>query len=133
MCCGINISGGQKQRVALARALYRQADTYLLVSAASTPVSLQLQQGFSIVIAAVSHRLHRQDDVLAAVDVHVGEHLMANCICGEMDGATRILVTNALHILNRVDKIYVVHDGTIAERCAVPDPQPWPNGQRNAC
>jgi ABC-type Mn2+/Zn2+ transport system ATPase subunit len=43
-------SGGQKQRIALARALYRQADLYLL------------------------------DDVLAAVDVHVGEHLMSECI-----------------------------------------------------
>ena len=83
---GINISGGQKQRIALARALYRQADLYLL------------------------------DDVLAAVDVHVGEHLMAECICGGMAGSTRVLVTNALHFLPRCDYIYVIADGTIAEQ-----------------
>ena len=82
---GINISGGQKQRIALARAVYRQAHLYLL------------------------------DDVLAAVDVHVGEHLMAKCICGEMAGSTRVLVTNALHFLPRCDYIYVLKDETIAE------------------
>ena len=82
---GINISGGQKQRIALARALYRQADLYLL------------------------------DDVLAAVDVHVGEHLMTECICGMMGGSTRVLVTNALHVLPRCDYIYVCAGGTIAE------------------
>ena len=50
---GINISGGQKARIALARAVYRGAEIYIL------------------------------DDVLAAVDVHVGEHLFKQCICGE--------------------------------------------------
>jgi ABC-type bacteriocin/lantibiotic exporter with double-glycine peptidase domain len=70
---GINISGGQKARIALARALYRQPDVFLL------------------------------DDVLAAVDVHVGEHLMSECICGAMAGRTRVLVTNALHFLPRCD------------------------------
>ena len=84
---GINISGGQKARIALARAVYRQADLYLL------------------------------DDVLAAVDVHVGEHLMSECICGMLKNRTRVLVTNALHFLPRCDRIYVLDErtGTIAE------------------
>eukprot|EP01051_Picozoa_sp_SAG22_P014343 SAG22_NODE_1727_length_3711_cov_8.805925_1_plen_441_part_10 len=82
---GINISGGQKARIALARAVYRRPDIFLM------------------------------DDVLAAVDPHVGEHLMAECICGAMAGRTRVLVTNALHFLPRCDRIYVVHGGTIAE------------------
>jgi ABC-type multidrug transport system fused ATPase/permease subunit len=85
----LQLPGGEEtvigERVALARAVYRDADIYLL------------------------------DDVLAAVDVHVGEHLMSECICGEMEGKTRILVTNALHFLPRCDRIYVIHDGTIAE------------------
>jgi ABC-type multidrug transport system fused ATPase/permease subunit len=79
------VSGGQKQRIALARALYREADLYLL------------------------------DDVLAAVDVHVGEHLMAQCICGAMGSATRVLVTNALHFLPRCDYIYVIKDERVCE------------------
>jgi ABC-type multidrug transport system fused ATPase/permease subunit len=76
---------GQKQRIALARAVYRGADIFIL------------------------------DDVLAAVDVHVGRHLFKNCICGAMKGATRILATNALHVLPSCDSVSVVDNGTIAE------------------
>ena len=82
---GINISGGQKARIALARAVYRGAEIYIL------------------------------DDVLAAVDVHVGEHLFKQCICGAMQGATRILVTNALHVLPSCDTVSVIDNGTVAE------------------
>lgn len=40
---------------------------------------------------------------------------MSECICGAMAGKTRVLVTNALHFLPRCDRIYVVHEGTLAE------------------
>jgi ATP-binding cassette subfamily C (CFTR/MRP) protein 2 len=43
---GINLSGGQKARVALGRAFYSSSDIYLF------------------------------DDILSAVDVHVGEFLL---------------------------------------------------------
>jgi energy-coupling factor transporter ATP-binding protein EcfA2 len=78
-------AGGQKARIALARACYRGADIYIL------------------------------DDVLAAVDVHVGKHLFKKCICGAMAGSTRILVTNALHVLPSCDSVSVVDNGTVAE------------------
>ena len=66
---GINLSGGQKQRVALARACYAQADVVLL------------------------------DDPLSAVDAHVGRHLLDSCICGLLEGSTRVLVTHQLMAL----------------------------------
>eukprot|EP01050_Picozoa_sp_SAG11_P008241 SAG11_NODE_717_length_7606_cov_5.968563_4_plen_403_part_00 len=94
---GINISGGQKARIALARAVYRDADIVLM------------------------------DDVLAAVDVHVGERLMTDCICGAaMAGKTRVLCTNQLHVLPRCDRVVVldrgeiVQDGTYQELMARP-------------
>ncbi len=49
---GINLSGGQKQRVSLARAVYAEKDVYLL------------------------------DDVLSAVDVHVGKAIFDNVLRG---------------------------------------------------
>ena len=50
---GINLSGGQKQRISLARAVYADADIYLL------------------------------DDVLSAVDAHVGKHLFEHVLGGQ--------------------------------------------------
>eukprot|EP01052_Picozoa_sp_SAG31_P028191 SAG31_NODE_2699_length_5225_cov_2.190987_4_plen_556_part_00 len=93
---GINLSGGQKQRIALARAVYRQAKINIL------------------------------DDVLAAVDVHVGKLLLEQCICGAMAGTTRILVTNQLHVLRVCDNVYAMEDGKIVEhgtpRTLIEDP-----------
>ena len=66
---GINLSGGQKHRVALARVCYAGADVVLL------------------------------DDPLSAVDAHVGRHLLDSCICGLLEGTTRVLVTHQLMAL----------------------------------
>ena len=46
----MNLSGGQKQRLALARAVYQNADVYVM------------------------------DDVLSAVDAHVGKHIFEQVI-----------------------------------------------------
>merc|ERR1719163_1949263 len=69
---GLNLSGGQKARLSLARAAYSDADIILL------------------------------DDVIAAVDAHVAEHLMEKCIAGGpglhdplLHGKTRVVVTNS--------------------------------------
>ncbi|KAK9470483.1 P-loop containing nucleoside triphosphate hydrolase protein [Dipodascopsis tothii] len=93
---GINISGGQKSRISLARAAYFDADIILL------------------------------DDVLSAVDSHVGRHLVQECICGFMGGRTRLLATHQLHVLPYADRV-IFMDGEggleigtvdeITERC----------------
>ena len=75
---GINISGGQKARVALARAVYADADVYLM------------------------------DDVLSAVDAHVGMHIFEHTIQGQLSGKTRILVTNQLQYAQYADKLLCV-------------------------
>ena len=67
LSCGrqrINLSGGQQQRVSLARAVYAQADVYLL------------------------------DDVLSAVDAHVGQHIFDRCVRGMLRDKAIIMVTH---------------------------------------
>ncbi|KIY65429.1 multidrug resistance-associated ABC transporter [Cylindrobasidium torrendii FP15055 ss-10] len=84
---GINLSGGQKARVALARAAYSASDIVLL------------------------------DDPLAAVDSYVGKDILDNCILdGPLSDRTRILVTHAMHVLDKTDYIYVVDEGKISEQ-----------------
>lgn len=84
---GINLSGGQKQRVSLARAVYSGADIFLL------------------------------DDVLSAVDAHVGKHIFDRLLgpAGLLSGKTRILCTHAYNFLSQVDHVVVMEDGRIAE------------------
>ncbi|XP_047948390.1 ABC transporter C family member 2-like [Salvia hispanica] len=82
---GVNISGGQKQRVSLARAVYSNSDVYIF------------------------------DDPLSALDAHVGRQVFEKCIKTELRGKTRVLVTNQLHFLSEVDRILLVHEGTVKE------------------
>ncbi|PON71683.1 ATP-binding cassette containing protein [Parasponia andersonii] len=83
---GVNISGGQKQRISIARAAYSNADVYMF------------------------------DDPLSALDAPVGRQVFNKCIKQELQGKTRLLVTNQLHFLPQVDKIILVCDGTVAEQ-----------------
>ncbi|KAI9916948.1 hypothetical protein PsorP6_016839 [Peronosclerospora sorghi] len=82
---GINLSGGQCTRVALARAVYQDADIYLL------------------------------DDVLSAVDSHVGHDIFKECIKGFLINKIVVLVTHSLTFLSEFDKILVLENGTIVE------------------
>ncbi|KAG6865425.1 hypothetical protein C0991_002663 [Blastosporella zonata] len=84
---GINLSGGQKARVSLARAAYSQSNVILL------------------------------DDPLSAVDAYVGRAILDQCLLnGPLANRTRILVTHALHVLDKADYIYVIDNGAIAEQ-----------------
>ncbi|KAF8066642.1 multidrug resistance-associated ABC transporter [Lyophyllum atratum] len=84
---GINLSGGQKARVSLARAAYSGCDIVLL------------------------------DDPLSAVDAYVGKGILDECLlAGPLSNRTRILVTHALHVLDKTDYIYVMEQGVITEQ-----------------
>lgn len=85
---GISLSGGQKARVALARAVYARADIIIL------------------------------DDVLSAVDSHVGAHIIANVLGpkGLLSSKTRILATNSIPVLADSDYICMLRDGEIVEK-----------------
>ncbi|KAL6817099.1 P-loop containing nucleoside triphosphate hydrolase protein [Trichoderma sp. SZMC 28015] len=90
---GVTLSGGQKWRLTLARALYSRAGIMII------------------------------DDVFSALDAHVGKHVFANALLGELaKGRTRILVTHhsslclpradyAVHLVNGV----VEHSGSVEE------------------
>lgn len=101
---GINLSGGQKvrplplttihelqpyscqARVSLARAVYSNADIILL------------------------------DDPLSAVDSYVGQSILNDCLLnGPLAKRTRILVTHALHVLDKTQHIFVIDNGKIIE------------------
>ena len=55
-------------------------------------------------------------DPLSALDPHVAETVFNNVLLDSTSGATRILVTHALHFLPKVDYIYFMANGRIAER-----------------
>ena len=57
------------------------------------------------------------DDPLSAVDAYVGKYILDHCLLeGPLANRTRILVTHSLHILDKVDYIYVMDNGRIIEQ-----------------
>lgn len=57
------------------------------------------------------------DDSLSAVDAFVGKSILENCLLsGPLADKTRVLVTHALHVLDKTDYIYVMDNGTIVEQ-----------------
>lgn len=84
---GISLSGGQKARLSLARAIYARADVYIF------------------------------DDILSAVDAHVGENLINQVLGhnGILKSKTRILATNSIKVLNEASRIYLLENKQIAE------------------
>lgn len=85
---GISLSGGQKARISLARAVYSRADIYLL------------------------------DDVLSAVDAHVGQRIIKSVLSKEglLASKTIILATNAVPVLRLADEIVFIQKGELVER-----------------
>ena len=76
-----------KARVSLARAAYSQSDIVIM------------------------------DDPLSAVDAYVGKSILDHCLLeGPLANRTRILVTHSLHVLDKVDYIYVMENGSIIEQ-----------------
>lgn len=82
---GINLSGGQKQRISVARLAYSRKSIVIL------------------------------DDPLSALDPKVAQDLFHECILDFMKDRTRVLVTNQINVLCKVDEIIVLNNGCIEE------------------
>ncbi|EDK44914.1 conserved hypothetical protein [Lodderomyces elongisporus NRRL YB-4239] len=84
---GVSLSGGQKARLALARAVYARADIYLM------------------------------DDILSAVDSHVGKNIINKVLRPEglLGSKTVVLCTNSISILKYSSDITLIENGTIVE------------------
>jgi ATP-binding cassette, subfamily C (CFTR/MRP), member 1 len=85
---GISLSGGQKARLQLARAVYARADVYLL------------------------------DDILSAVDQHVGRHIINEVVGprGLLRDKTRVLATNSIPVLKEANHISLISNGKTTEQ-----------------
>ncbi|KAG0010325.1 hypothetical protein BGZ81_002824, partial [Podila clonocystis] len=85
---GINLSGGQKARISLARAVYAQADIYLF------------------------------DDILAAVDAHVGRTIFDKVVGpkGMLKNKARVFVTHQIQYLSQSTQIMLLRDGKVVEQ-----------------
>ncbi|CAH2350549.1 multiple drug resistance-associated protein-like transporter 1 [[Candida] railenensis] len=85
---GISLSGGQKARIALARAVYSKSDIYFF------------------------------DDVLSAVDAHVGKNIISKVLGpnGIIKSKTKVLATNSVPVLHDADLIYMLKGGEFVER-----------------
>ncbi|PPQ69785.1 hypothetical protein CVT26_014173 [Gymnopilus dilepis] len=106
---GITLSGGQRARIALARAMYSQAKA----SEINYPNLLTCEHDQCILL----------DDPLAAVDMHTAQHLVSNCLAGDLArDRTIILVTHHITLclpvasyLVELEKGKIAHQGTIPE------------------
>lgn len=78
---GINLSGGQKARVSLARTIYSNRDILLL------------------------------DDILSAVDVHVGEFIVKETVREFLKGKTVLMPTHAIKFVSLADEIIIMKKG----------------------
>uniref|UniRef100_A0A7S4RSI7 Uncharacterized protein n=1 Tax=Ditylum brightwellii TaxID=49249 RepID=A0A7S4RSI7_9STRA len=82
---GVTMSGGQKQRVSIARAVYANPDVALF------------------------------DDILSALDSGTSQKVFRNLFedadNGLLNGCGVVLVTHAVHVLQRVSKILVLDEG----------------------
>ena len=55
------------------------------------------------------------DDVLSAVDVHVGQFLMQSTILGYLKQKTVLMPTHAINFADQVDNVMVMKDGRIVQ------------------
>lgn len=53
------------------------------------------------------------DDILSAVDIHVGKSIVKECLMDYKKETTRVLVTHALSYVKYMDYIYMMDKGKI--------------------
>jgi ABC-type multidrug transport system fused ATPase/permease subunit len=128
---GISLSGGQKARLTLARAVYARADIVshnfidasilMHVRGLRSPRNMYHAVHCPIFIPEGSMPNTVQyllDDVLSAVDQHVGRHIIDNVLGpkGLLASKTRILATNSIPVLMEANFVLLLRDGRVTER-----------------
>jgi len=85
---GVTLSGGQAARVCLARALYRDAEILIIECV--------------LCLASVTHP---RSDALSALDARTASAVFERAIVPQRGRKTLLVVTHALHLLSRFDRV----------------------------
>jgi ABC-type multidrug transport system fused ATPase/permease subunit len=56
------------------------------------------------------------DDILSAVDAHVGSFLFKETIKGYLKSKTVLLITHSLYFVKHTDRIFIFEDGRIIQQ-----------------
>ena len=83
-----------------------------------SPSNQSINQSIVFPLCLIQADVLLLDDVLAAVDAHVGKRLFEKCISGYLQGEqgkTVVLVTNQLSLLPAADSVVVMRDGRMVE------------------
>lgn len=104
----------------MARAVYSNSDVYIFddpLSALDAHVGRQVNITFVSCMLIEISSLGINHDMLETVPVHSRNcfQVFNKCLKEELNGKTRVLVTNQLHFLPQVDRIILVSEGMVKE------------------
>lgn len=103
----------------MARAVYSNADVFIFddpLSALDARVARQvLVRSSSTLLGSTYKYTCNSPHEICIYEIHLCLQVFNNCIKQELEGKTRLLVTNQLHFLPQVDRVVVVCDGMIRE------------------
>lgn len=110
---GRTLSGGQRARLALARAVYQDKPSKCISIQSYNIFNKKLLLMFLCIFQ--KKKVYIMDDVLSAIDAHVTNHIVKNCILGLIKNKTRIIVTENRTLFYHANQILRVENGTVLQ------------------